>query len=410
MWADLVKVERQELYDLVWSQPMSRLAKTYGISDVALKKVCRRLEIPTPPRGYWAKKAAGHPVEKPPLEEPSSPQAAGPWFVNPDKYKREKHTVTPLALRGPDASAPEHVSVPASLRDPHPLVIRTREMMTQNLTRTGFISAPRGSGCLDIVVSRNQLDRALRIMDTLIKALASRGYTLEVSAESGQTSVTVAGEKLAIGLREGRMRVPHLLTREERRSSYYGTIPRYDYAPSGELYLEILELDRYPGVRVRRRWSDSARQQLENCLGSFIEGVTVAAAALKEWRAMRERQRQRELEEVRRRLEEERRLLQEEERRRAEEARRQQLLADAEAWARAEMLRSYLRAAADQKRLEDGDIDPDSEFGQWLQWATQVADGLDPLKKRVPVVRSALSNASGNGVESRPAAAAESNV
>ena len=34
---------------------MSKLAPTYGISDVMLKKICRQMDIPTPPRGYWAK-------------------------------------------------------------------------------------------------------------------------------------------------------------------------------------------------------------------------------------------------------------------------------------------------------------------------------------------------------------------
>ena len=34
---------------------MSKLAPQYGISDVMLKKICRQMNIPTPPRGYWAK-------------------------------------------------------------------------------------------------------------------------------------------------------------------------------------------------------------------------------------------------------------------------------------------------------------------------------------------------------------------
>jgi len=37
---------RQELYDLVWSEPMKKLAPRYQISDVALAKACRRADIP----------------------------------------------------------------------------------------------------------------------------------------------------------------------------------------------------------------------------------------------------------------------------------------------------------------------------------------------------------------------------
>jgi hypothetical protein len=50
---------RKTLYDLVWSEPMKTLSARFGISDVALKKTCERVGIPTPERGYWAKKDAG---------------------------------------------------------------------------------------------------------------------------------------------------------------------------------------------------------------------------------------------------------------------------------------------------------------------------------------------------------------
>jgi hypothetical protein len=53
------QLSRAELYALVWSEPMKSLAARFGISDVALKKTCARAEIPTPDRGYWAKKEAG---------------------------------------------------------------------------------------------------------------------------------------------------------------------------------------------------------------------------------------------------------------------------------------------------------------------------------------------------------------
>ena len=33
---------RREFYDLVWSKPMIHLAKEFGVSDVALHKICRK--------------------------------------------------------------------------------------------------------------------------------------------------------------------------------------------------------------------------------------------------------------------------------------------------------------------------------------------------------------------------------
>ena len=58
---------RQSLYDLVWSRPMSTLAKEFGISDVGLAKRCRAVDVPIPYRGYWARKTAGQDPAKLPL-------------------------------------------------------------------------------------------------------------------------------------------------------------------------------------------------------------------------------------------------------------------------------------------------------------------------------------------------------
>lgn len=53
------ELKREELYDLVWTEALATLGPKLGISDVGLKKRCRNLGVPTPPRGYWAKLEAG---------------------------------------------------------------------------------------------------------------------------------------------------------------------------------------------------------------------------------------------------------------------------------------------------------------------------------------------------------------
>src|SRR5476649_177159 len=83
---------RQELYDLVWSEPMTKLAARYRISGNGLAKACRRADIPVPRRGYWSKLQAGRKVAKTPL--PPS-KADTPSNV----------TIEPLA-RKPEPSAP----------------------------------------------------------------------------------------------------------------------------------------------------------------------------------------------------------------------------------------------------------------------------------------------------------------
>jgi hypothetical protein len=64
------RYKRDKIYEEIWSEPIQHVAKRYGISDVGLANVCRKLDVPRPGRGYWAIKAAGKRLpRKPPLPE-----------------------------------------------------------------------------------------------------------------------------------------------------------------------------------------------------------------------------------------------------------------------------------------------------------------------------------------------------
>ena len=61
-------VSREDLYVLVWKMPTTQVAKTLGVSDVAVAKKCKKLNVPKPNRGYWAKVQSGLSPEIPPLD------------------------------------------------------------------------------------------------------------------------------------------------------------------------------------------------------------------------------------------------------------------------------------------------------------------------------------------------------
>ena len=62
--------QRKQLYNEVWKEPIVTVAKRYEISDTGLRKRCRKLGIPLPPAGYWAKISVGKPVVKKPKLPP----------------------------------------------------------------------------------------------------------------------------------------------------------------------------------------------------------------------------------------------------------------------------------------------------------------------------------------------------
>src|SRR5262249_53158606 len=65
-------MKRAALYALVWERPVTQVARSFGMSDVGLRKLCAKHGIPTPPSGYWTKLAHGKQVIQtplPPLED-----------------------------------------------------------------------------------------------------------------------------------------------------------------------------------------------------------------------------------------------------------------------------------------------------------------------------------------------------
>ena len=64
-----IRLDRAALFERVWTEPVWKLAKEWGLSDRGLAKACARLRIPLPARGFWAKVQAGQRPRRPSLPE-----------------------------------------------------------------------------------------------------------------------------------------------------------------------------------------------------------------------------------------------------------------------------------------------------------------------------------------------------
>ena len=61
-----MSVTREKLYDEIWTEPITKVSKRHGVSDSYLIRILKNLNIPRPPRGYWAM-VAGNRATKLPL-------------------------------------------------------------------------------------------------------------------------------------------------------------------------------------------------------------------------------------------------------------------------------------------------------------------------------------------------------
>ena len=71
-------VTREKLFEEVWAEPMTTVARRYGVSSNYMARVCFRMGIPRPSRGFWAKQAAGQSPERPQLP-PANPEDETEW-------------------------------------------------------------------------------------------------------------------------------------------------------------------------------------------------------------------------------------------------------------------------------------------------------------------------------------------
>jgi hypothetical protein len=63
------RVSREQLYEGVWAEPMTTVALKYEVSSSFMARICTRLKVPRPQRGYWAMYATGKRPKRQPLPE-----------------------------------------------------------------------------------------------------------------------------------------------------------------------------------------------------------------------------------------------------------------------------------------------------------------------------------------------------
>ena len=171
-------VTREKLYEEVWKTPILQLSKCYGISDVALAKVCRKMDVPRPYRGYWSRLQAGQTPKKTPL-----PMAKAATVIS-HEFTRRDSVVTlsrsqPIKLERAELRSP--IIVPPSITKPHPLIKASRaELKRQSSFRYGdpiYFSRRHVS----VIVHRKAQRRAFRIMDAFLKAIEARGHSVAIA-------------------------------------------------------------------------------------------------------------------------------------------------------------------------------------------------------------------------------------
>lgn len=363
------RYDRAKLLEEVWAEPVQVVAPRYGLSDVGLKKLCSRLQIPTPPRGHWAKVKAGKRVSpRPKLRE---------YTGHPGYLYR---TVAPTSAQNPVAEVvdsrlqrvlsfeqqPENqIVVPERIKAWHPVVAAAREALVRPIIDQRGMPQTHGNG-LNISVSTALQSRALKVADTLLKALEKRGYT--VKQGNHRVEILMFGHVLHLRLFEASLRSQYEPTAKELAAKAKGEWSywaKWQFTPSGRL--QVLVNEGYGGKIVD---SDSRPVEFQlNKLVGLMATRAVEFLVRNERQAIEDAERQRVREAA----------LERKRRQDAEKQRLAKLEVDAQNWRRAQAIREYLNALEESAERHEHSM----EQLELLRWGRAKADWIDPLKPGV---------------------------
>lgn len=365
-------ITRGELYEMVWSRPMTHVASEFGISGNGLAKVCRKMDVPYPPRGHWAKYAVG---KAPPATAlpPRKDSGLETTVITATPISLGEQSVVTETQKDRDAALERigAIEVPDRLTRPHPIIAgwideRKRKRQEARLQRD-----PWRRDLYRVADFTDADRRRHRILEALFRILENEGGKV-VQNDRRELLYEKGGESVEFQLRDKLKQIRRPLNEREKQwasSSDRGW--RQELEPTGML---IFEFKTYLRGSLRRDWLETDVRPMEAMLPQIAATFVAAIPVLIEVRRERE-------ESERRWREAEQRRHEEEQRRKLEEARWRRFIELAQSARETELAREFLarlRAAEpDLCEAAGGET-----VGQWVEWAEERIAEKDPLTRR----------------------------
>jgi len=367
---------RQELFDLVWKDPVRTVAATLKVSDVWLKKCCAAVDIPVPDRGYWAKVRAGKSVVTRRLR-PRGPGMPDTIMFGSEPYRShwpvdpERELAEPLPIQPHFAEPIEEFQARIeqaigkakleSLSSPHALVRRVLEEDEKRRTKPPGI--PYRLRYTDPLFDSPFERRRLRLLNSLFLAFTKAGFKCWLSDEDARmTGVTVGSQKVSFFL-------DHPTAKRDRDNRFRPRPGKVD-----TLRFELNSSDRV--------WIDRGDEKLEDKLTEIVVAAILTGEEQLRTNAqsayVRSLERRKEMEELLRKRREETERLAREQLIRAERARQASLLRMSRDLRRANEIRALVDEVV---RAKGSCLDQATAVREWAAWARSIADRTDPLNR-----------------------------
>lgn len=355
---DSKELGREELYERIWSSPMTQVAAELGISDVALAKRCKKLNVPKPPVGYWAKVAAGQSPQKQAL--PAAPK--------------------PIEYEALDAPVGSTLPLPASLLSLHPMAMELKTLLLAAVPDTDQRLKVENRAAPKVTVSKALIEPAANALHVIITAVEARGIRYCQSRSKYDVAHFEKGhDRLNLTIEEVTVMVTRAPTAQEKRHPTLRWQTQFAEL-SGKLSI-FVSAERY-AVRPKK-WTESDKLSLAEVLAKVVEAICKHYVALekehaqtaerlrKQWEAYDIQQREEKVQQHAASLEA------------TTQIRTEDLLKAAEWWRLHKVAMEFTDECERRwKSIPPGELTAEQET--WLIWARESADAMSPFESGYP--------------------------
>ncbi|WBY08151.1 hypothetical protein PIB19_00925 [Sphingomonas sp. 7/4-4] len=274
---------RQQLYEMIWSRAVSKVAPEFGISDVALRKQCIKHAIPLPDTRYWGQLHAGKEPKRKPLP-PLPANISGTVVIVP-----RAGGAAPDAVRSAIEKA--RAQTPVQNIPPVKSALVAKTIAAARAKKPDDWGALTGLGpaCFNVRAHPDTLERVETFLTLLVNGAKARGYRFAEGREG--LAMVVDGEAIGFAVTQTIRRSRHETTPEERRAlerwdARHGwhapgrpTPPWWDGVPTGEMRIEIGGWSRFAGAV--HRFADTRARKLEARIDDILVSFAAIAAGMK---------------------------------------------------------------------------------------------------------------------------------
>jgi hypothetical protein len=263
-----------DLYESVWNEPLKALAGKWEVHPVALGQLLDRHNIPRPGSGYWTKKSMGKAISITPLPKDLYHNALID-VTRLQMSKHEKQSLGKAQLPAPAKSIAQYhllKGIKMSFRKPS---FKWDFLLTQDFYDTSV---------LRVDVSKEQKNRAVRILHTLLAVMDKNNWSVHVEKPEYEKRlsnvVIVDGEKIRWRLREKLKQLKRELTEEDlEEKKKWGRVWHVKInIPAGVL---VLTHNGASSTRFMQEFKDKKNMPLEAQLGHFTASLKSSATYAK---------------------------------------------------------------------------------------------------------------------------------